>query len=182
MLFVPTQLPGVVIVRPQVHRDERGVFYETWQERAFAEAGIEAHFVQDNHSHSVRGALRGLHYQIRQPQGKLVRVVRGAVFDVVVDVRRSSPNFGRWVGVELSETNRDTLWVPPGFAHGYLALSESIDLIYKCTAFYAIEYERSIRWNDPRIAITWPLLPEVAPTLSQKDASAPLLEQAETYA
>lgn len=179
--FEPTRLPEVLLVKPRVFGDARGFFFETWQQQRFAAAGIDAQFVQDNHSHSARHTLRGLHFQIQQPQGKLVRVSRGAVFDVVVDIRRSSPRFGQWVGVTLSDANHHLLWVPPGFAHGYLALSEQIDFLYKCTDFYAPEHERSIRWNDPTLAVQWPLPNAVAPILSAKDASAPLFQDAESY-
>ena len=154
---------------------------ETWQSRQFAEAGIDVSFVQDNFSSSSRGTLRGLHYQIEQPQGKLVRVVRGRVFDVVVDLRRSSKYFGKWVGEELSAENKHQLWVPPGFAHGFLVLSESADFEYKCSDFYAPEHERCIRWNDPDIGIEWPIDAGVHPVLSDKDAAAPSLSQADTY-
>ncbi len=181
MQFEPTHLPEVVLIKPQVFGDQRGYFFESWHERKFAAAGIDAHFVQANHSHSVRHTLRGLHYQIRQPQGKLVRVCRGEVFDVAVDIRRSSPRFGQWVGVHLSERNHQMLWVPPGFAHGYLALSEEIDFLYQCTDFYAPEHERTIRWNDARIAVRWPLAEGSVPILSAKDAGAPALAQAETF-
>jgi dTDP-4-dehydrorhamnose 3,5-epimerase len=179
--FEPTRLPEVILIQPQVFGDARGFFFETWQKQKFAAAGIDATFVQDNHSHSTLHTLRGLHFQIRQPQGKLVRVSRGEVFDVVVDNRRSSPRFGQWVGARLSDVNHHMLWVPPGFAHAYLALSEEVDFLYKCTDFYAPGYERSIRWNDPAIGIEWPLPSGVNPILSGKDATAPLLEDAEAY-
>jgi dTDP-4-dehydrorhamnose 3,5-epimerase len=179
--FVPTRIPEVVLIKPRVFGDARGFFFETWHERKFAAAGIAGHFVQDNHSHSTRYSLRGLHFQIRQPQGKLVRVSRGEVFDVVVDLRRSSPHFGQWVGVLLSEANHHMLWVPPGFAHGYLALSEEIDFLYKCTDFYAPEHERALRWDDPEIGVQWPLPAGVRPLLSAKDAVAPSFKDAETY-
>ena len=181
MDFVPTRLPEVILIRPQVFGDERGYFSETWQERKFQAAGIAARFVQDNHSHSIRHTLRGLHYQISQPQGKLVRVVQGAAFDVAVDIRRSSPRFGAWVGVELTADNHQLLWVPPGFAHGYLALSAQVDFLYQCTDFYAQAYERAIRWDDPQLAIQWPLTAGVAPLLSPKDAEAPGFGAAEYY-
>jgi dTDP-4-dehydrorhamnose 3,5-epimerase len=181
MEFEPTRLPEVILIKPRVFGDARGFFFETWQEREFAAAGIAMPFVQDNHSHSGRHTLRGLHFQIEQPQGKLVRVTRGEVFDVVVDIRRSSPRFGHWVGVVLSDTNHHMLWVPPGFAHGYLALSEKIDFLYKCTDYYAPQHERAIRWNDPQLGVQWPLPAGVAPILSGKDAVAPLLREAETY-
>jgi len=179
MEFQPTQLPEVVLIKPHVFGDARGFFFETWREERFAAAGITLPFVQDNHSHSARHTLRGLHFQIEQPQGKLVRVTRGEVFDVAVDIRRSSPRFGQWVGVLLSDTNHHMLWVPPGFAHGYLAMSEEIDFIYKCTNYYAPQHERAIRWNDPQIGVRWPLSAHAPPILSAKDASAPLLRDAE---
>jgi len=181
MQFEPTRLPEVVLIKPRVLGDERGFFLETWQQRTFASAGLAAAFVQDNHSRSTRHTLRGLHYQLQQPQGKLVRVTRGEAFDVAVDLRRSSPRFGRWVGVLLSESNHHMLWVPPGFAHGYLALSDKIDFVYKCTDFYAPEHERAIRWNDPTIGVQWPLPPGVEAILSPKDAVAPTLQEVETY-
>jgi dTDP-4-dehydrorhamnose 3,5-epimerase len=181
MEFQPTALPEVVAIQPRVFRDARGFFYETWRHDRFAAAGIDARFLQDNHSHSVRGTLRGLHYQIQQPQGKLVRVVRGTVFDVAVDMRRSSPRCGRWIGVTLSAENCTMLWVPPGFAHGYLALSDEIDLLYKCTDYYSPKDERAVRWNDPRLAVDWPLPMGMAPILSDKDAAAPLFEAADLF-
>jgi dTDP-4-dehydrorhamnose 3,5-epimerase len=181
MQFEPTRLPEVVLIKPRVFGDERGFFFETWQERSFAQAGIGTAFVQDNHSHSTKYTLRGLHFQIQQPQGKLVRVTRGAVFDVAVDIRRSSPRFGQWVGHTLSEANRHFLWVPPGFAHGYLALSDQVDFLYKCTDFYAPEHERTIRWDDADIGVQWPLPQGVAPITSAKDALAPPLAKADTY-
>lgn len=182
MRFVPTAIPEVVIIEPQVFGDARGFFMETWHAGKFAAGGLDLHFVQDNHSRSAQGILRGLHYQITQPQGKLVRVVRGAVFDVAVDLRRSSPSFGRWVGVELSEDNYRQLWVPPGFAHGFYVMSESADFVYKCTELYAPEHERCLRWDDPALAITWPLRDGAAPLLSAKDAAGSLLRDAEVYA
>jgi dTDP-4-dehydrorhamnose 3,5-epimerase len=181
MEFEPTRLPEVVLIKPRVFRDGRGFFFETWQQEKFAAAGIAMPFVQDNHSHSARHTLRGLHFQIQQPQGKLVRVTRGEVFDVAVDIRRSSPRFGQWVGTLLSDTNHHMLWVPPGFAHGYLALSEEIDFIYKCTDYYAPEHERVLRWDDRELGVRWPLPPGVAPILSDRDAIAPLLRQAQSY-
>ncbi len=179
MEFERTRLPGVVRIRPRVFEDERGFFMESWQERKFSAAGIEAHFVQDNHSRSARGTLRGLHYQSRMPQGKLVRVTRGAVFDVVVDIRHSSPAFGCWEAHELSAQNRHMLWVPPGFAHGFLALADDTELLYKCTAYHAPELERAIAWNDSDLAIQWPLHAGEVPLLSQKDAAAPSFGHAE---
>ncbi len=181
MEFQSTELPEVVAIRPKVYRDARGYFYESWRADAFAAAGIEAQFVQDNHSHSVRHTLRGLHYQIQHAQGKLVRVVRGAVYDVAVDMRRSSPRFGHWVGLTLSDENHTMLWVPPGFAHGYLALTDEIDLLYKCTDFYSPQDERAVRWNDARLGVHWPLPPDAAPILAPKDAAAPLFIEAEYF-
>jgi dTDP-4-dehydrorhamnose 3,5-epimerase len=181
MEFEPTRLPEVVLIKPRVFGDARGFFFESWQEQKFAAAGVAMPFVQDNHSHSTRYSLRGLHFQVEQPQGKLVRVTRGKVFDVAVDIRRSSPRFGQWVGVVLCDANHHMLWVPPGFAHGYLALSEEIDFLYKCTDYYAPQHERSIRWDDPHVGVDWPLPAGVAPILSSKDAVAPLLIQAESY-
>jgi len=155
MRITETRLPDVKIIEPKVFGDERGFFMETWNEHSFREAGIDTKFVQDNHSRSVKNTLRGLHYQVKQPQGKLVRVTRGEVFDVAVDLRPESATFGQWVGEYLSETNKRMLWVPPGFAHGFLVTSEKADFQYKCTDFYAPEYERSIIWNDLDIGINW---------------------------
>lgn len=180
MKVTPLAIPEVVLIEPRVFGDARGFFMETWHARTFAEAGIAARFVQDNHSRSARGVLRGLHYQLKKPQGKLVRVVSGEVFDVAVDLRRRSPSFGRWVGTRLSEDNKRLLWVPPGFAHGFCVLSEHADFLYKCSAFYAPEDERALRWDDPDIGIDWPL--DVTPVLSAKDAAAPLLRDAAVYA
>ena len=181
MQVTATDLPEVMVIEPKVFGDARGFFLESFNAKAFAEAtGVNLPFVQDNHSRSAQGVLRGLHYQIKQAQGKLVRVVRGAVFDVAVDVRRSSPNFGHWVGVELSEDNNRQLWVPPGFAHGFLVLSASADFLYKTTDYYAPEHERSVLWNDPAIGIDWPLLGE--PLLSGKDKVGALLKDAEVFA
>jgi dTDP-4-dehydrorhamnose 3,5-epimerase len=179
--FQPTRLPEVILITPRAFNDARGFFFETWREDKFAAAGISAAFVQDNHSHSVQHTLRGLHFQIQQPQGKLVRVTRGEAFDVAVDIRRSSPRFGQWVGVRLSETNRQLLWVPPGFAHGYLALSATVDFLYKCTDVYAPQHERAIVWNDPHLKIDWPLPAGVTPLLSAPDAGAPRFEDADHY-
>ena len=181
MDFTETDLPGVILIVPKVFRDDRGFFMETWQARCFKEAGIDASFVQDNSSQSSRGTLRGLHYQIEHAQGKLVRVVAGEVFDVAVDMRKSSPNFGRWVGKVLSAENRHQLWIPPGFAHGFLVLSETAEFAYKCTDYYAPGYERSIRWDDPSIGIDWPISEGKRPLLSGKDAEAPYLDKADTY-
>lgn len=181
MQFEPTEIPDVVLIRPQVFGDSRGFFLETWHERKFAAAGIDAHFVQDNHSRSGQHILRGLHYQIQQTQGKLVRVVTGSVFDVAVDIRRSSPTFGRWVGAVLSQENHHMLWVPPGFAHGFVVLSASADFLYRCTDFYAPAHERAILWNDPDLDIRWPLPPGAEPVLSPKDAAAPRFRDAEVF-
>ena len=181
MEFEPTALPEVILIRPKVFADARGFFLESWEKRKFAAAGLDLAFVQDNHSHSVRHVLRGLHYQILKPQGKLVRVASGAVFDVAVDIRRASPTFGRWVGVTLSAENHHMLWVPPGFAHGYMALTDSADFLYKVTDFWAPEHERAIRWNDPVIGIEWPLPSGAQPGLSPKDAVAPDLRDAEVF-
>src|SRR4051794_27414903 len=180
MEFIPTRIPDVILIKPKVFGDERGFFLETWQEKKFAEAGINAHFVQDNHSHSTKNVLRGLHYQIQQPQGKLVRVARGAVFDVVVDIRKSSPTFGAWVGVELSEENQKQVWVPAGLAHGFLVLSESTDFLYKTTSYYAPVHERAIAWNDPVLNISWPDIGG-HPQLSAKDAAAATFTAAEMF-
>jgi dTDP-4-dehydrorhamnose 3,5-epimerase len=181
MEFEPTQIPDVVLVRPKVFGDPRGFFLESWEERKFANAGLGVRFVQDNHSRSARHILRGLHYQIQQTQGKLVRVVTGTVFDVAVDIRRSSPTFGRWVGVILSEENHHMLWVPPGFAHGFVVLSESADFLYRVTDFWSPAHERSIRWDDPDLNIPWPLPEGVEPVLAQKDAAGVLFRDAECF-
>jgi dTDP-4-dehydrorhamnose 3,5-epimerase len=177
----PTAIRDVLVLEPTVHRDERGFFLETWREDRLTLLGIEARFVQDNHSHSVRGSLRGLHYQIHNPQGKLVRVATGKVFDVAVDLRRSSPTFGRWVAETLSAEDHRQLWIPPGFAHGFYTLSDSADLLYKCSEYYAPDHDRTIRWDDPELAIEWPLLEGYRPILSAKDATAPRIRDAQTY-
>ncbi|MBF0257177.1 MAG: dTDP-4-dehydrorhamnose 3,5-epimerase [Gammaproteobacteria bacterium] len=178
MKVIDTAIPEVKIIEPRVFGDERGFFFESFNRRQFEQAiGIEANFVQDNHSRSAQHVLRGLHYQIQQPQGKLVRVVSGRVFDVAVDIRQGSPSFGQWVGVELSAENHRQFWVPPGFAHGFVVLSETADFLYKTTDYYAPEYERCIRWNDPQIGIHWPLQAE--PQLSAKDQQGLSLAQAE---
>jgi dTDP-4-dehydrorhamnose 3,5-epimerase len=177
---VETALKGVFVIEPKVFGDERGFFFESFNRRAFAHAvGTDLEFVQDNHSRSRRGVLRGLHYQIQQPQGKLVRVVAGEVVDVAVDVRRSSPMFGRSVAVRLSAANHRQLWIPPGFAHGFVVLSETADFLYKTTDYYAPQHERSVRWNDPALAIDWQI--DFEPTLAAKDRDAPLLADAEVY-
>jgi dTDP-4-dehydrorhamnose 3,5-epimerase len=181
MDFEPTEIPDVVLIRPKVFGDARGYFFESWEERKFAAAGLDMKFVQDNHSRSARNILRGLHYQIQQSQGKLVRVVAGTVFDVAVDIRRSSPTFGRWVGATLSEENHHMLWVPPGFAHGFLVLSEYADFVYRCTDSYAPAHERAIQWNDPDLGVAWPLAEGVQPVLSAKDAVARRFRDADYY-
>ena len=177
MNIIETELPGVVIIEPRVFGDARGFFVETWNARAFAQHGLDLKFVQDNHSKSVQGTLRGLHYQIKQPQGKLVRVTAGEVFDVAVDIRKSSPTFGKWFGVVLSAENKRMLWVPMGFAHGFYVLSDSAEFMYKCTDYYAPEYERCIRWNDPDLGINWPIAQGQAPLLSEKDSQGVGLKQ-----
>lgn len=181
MKFTPTRLAGVTLVEPQVFTDLRGQFMETWEARKFAAGGIATDFVQDNHSMSRQWVLRGLHYQLQQPQGKLVRVVRGEVFDVAVDLRRSSATFGHWVGERLSAANRRMLWIPPGFAHGFLALSEDTEVLYKCTDFYDPASERTLLWNDPTLRIEWPLA-DVEPVISEKDRAGRALSQSECYA
>jgi len=180
MKVTSTAIADVLIIEPRMFGDARGFFYESFNQKAFDDAtGQRFNFVQDNHSRSSKGVLRGLHYQIRQPQGKLVRVVRGSVFDVAVDIRRASPTFGKWVGVELSDDNHRQLWVPPGFAHGFVVLSESADFLYKTTDYYAPEHERCIVWNDPAIGINWPL--DQAPCLAAKDKAGQLLINAEKF-
>jgi dTDP-4-dehydrorhamnose 3,5-epimerase len=181
MTVTPTALPEVLIVEPKVFGDDRGFFYESFNARAFDEAvGRAVTFVQDNHSRSARGVLRGLHYQLRQTQGKLVRVVRGAVYDVAVDLRRSSPNFGRWVGVELSEANNRQLWIPEGFGHGFVVTSDSADFLYKTTDYWDPKSERCIVWNDAVLGIDWPL--DTAPVVSAKDAGGSAFTEAEVFA
>jgi dTDP-4-dehydrorhamnose 3,5-epimerase len=176
----PTSIPSVLIIEPRVFGDTRGFFFESFNQRAFNLAtGLDVNFVQDNHSRSSKGVLRGLHYQIQQPQGKLVRVVRGSVFDVTVDLRKSSPTFGQWVGVELTEDNHRQLWIPPGFAHGFYVLSDSADFLYKTTDYYAPEFECSLIWNDPTIGIEWPL--NTQPIISAKDAQGKKLADAEVF-
>lgn len=181
MKVTATALPEVLIIEPKIFGDARGFFFESFNQRAFNEAtGTSFQFVQDNHSRSSKGVLRGLHYQIQQPQGKLVRVARGAVFDVAVDIRKTSANFGKWVGVELSEENSRQLWVPPGFAHGFMVTSGSADFLYKTTDYYAPRFERSIAWDDPAIGVQWPLSVSTA-HLSAKDLAGVLLKQAEVF-
>ena len=181
MLFLPTAIPDVILIEPKIFGDQRGFFMETYQSCVFAEAGITADFVQDNHSGSRRGTLRGLHYQIRQSQGKLLRVVVGEIFDVAVDIRQSSLTFGRWVGEVLSAENKRQLWVPPGFAHGFYVLSEWAELTYKTTDFYAPEWERTLLWNDPTVDIAWPLINDAQVLLSSKDEQGMLLGEVELF-
>lgn len=181
MQITPTRIPDVKLIEPKVFGDERGFFMETWNANLFKEAGINAEFVQDNHSSSVKHTLRGLHYQIQQPQGKLVRVSLGEVFDVAVDMRKSSPTFGQWVGEYLTADNKRMLWVPPGFAHGFYVVSDVAEFQYKCTDFYAPEYERALAWNDAKLAINWPVADHIDVLLSAKDASASDFSSAETY-
>ena len=178
MKVTPTAIPEVLVIEPKVFGDARGFFYESFNQKAFNEAtGLNLNFVQDNHSRSTKGVLRGLHYQIEQPQGKLVRVTRGAVFDVAVDIRKSSATFGHWVGVELSEENCKQLWIPAGFAHGFLVTSESAEFLYKTTGYYAPQHERCIKWSDSDLSINWPLL--TGPSLSAKDRQGQSLQESE---
>ena len=179
MKIVPSRLPEVLVIEPRVFGDARGFFFESWNEREFEKAGIAARFVQDNHSRSARNVVRGLHFQIRQPQGKLIRVTAGEIFDVAVDVRRSSPNFGKWAGMRLSADNKTTMWIPSGFAHGFAVLSDYADVLYKTTDYYAPEFERAVLWNDPDIGIDWPL--SGAPVLSAKDAAGLPIRRAEVF-
>jgi dTDP-4-dehydrorhamnose 3,5-epimerase len=180
MQVIATQHPEVLLLRPKVFGDARGFFFESYNRKAFTEIGIDAEFVQDNHSRSAKGVLRGLHYQISQPQGKLVRVVAGEVFDVAVDLRRSSPNFGRVATFRLSAEAHDMAWIPPGFAHGFLVLSEHAEFVYKTTDYYAPEFERCLLWSDPALAIDWPL--DGAPLLSGKDQAGLPLAECEVFA
>lgn len=183
MIVEELSLPGVKLITPKVFGDARGFFMESWNASVFAAAGLDHQWVQDNHSRSAQGVLRGLHYQLNNPQGKLVRVATGAVFDVAVDVRRSSPTFGQWVGVELTDTNHRMLFIPPGFAHGFLVLSETADFLYKCTTLWDQPSDRSLRWDDPDIGIAWPLdRIRGEPQLAAKDAAAPTLAEAEAFA
>jgi dTDP-4-dehydrorhamnose 3,5-epimerase len=178
---IKPDIPDVLIVEPRVFGDDRGFFFESFNERTFAErTGLSVHFVQDNHSRSAKNVLRGLHYQIRQPQGKLVRVIAGEIYDVAVDLRRGSPAFGKWVGFTLSAQTKQTAWIPPGFAHGFLVISESAEVQYKATDYYAPEHERTLLWNDPALAIGWPLAGE--PVMADKDRRGVPLSVAETYA
>lgn len=181
MNVTPTAIPDVLIIEPRVFEDARGFFFESFNERTFAEmTGITAHFVQDNHSRSAHNVLRGLHYQIQRPQGKLVRVIAGEAFDVAVDLRKSSPTFGQWAGTILSAENKRMVWIPQGFAHGFLVLSESADFLYKTTDYYAPKHERCLAWNDPQLAIRWPL--QGAPIVSTKDQHGVAMRTAETFA
>ena len=181
MRVTPTAIPDVLVIEPKVFGDERGFFFESFNQHAFQEAsGLDLSFVQDNHSKSVRNVLRGLHYQIRQPQGKLVRVVQGEVFDVAVDIRKGSPTFGKWVGEMLSASNKKQMWVPPGFAHGFYVSSETAEFLYKTTDYYAPEHERCIAWDDPVLAIAWPLGGET-PSLSAKDAKGTAFPEVELF-
>jgi dTDP-4-dehydrorhamnose 3,5-epimerase len=173
--FIETPLPGVILIEPKLFSDDRGFFMETFHSERFAAAGVPTSFVQDNHSRSRRGVLRGLHYQEPNAQGKLVRCTRGTLFDVAVDIRRGSPQFGKWYGIEISEENRRMLWIPPGFAHGFCAMTDDADLVYKCTSLFDANADRCIVWNDPEIGIEWPLRD---PILSEKDAAAPRLAEA----
>jgi len=181
MQFIPTDIPEVILIEPDVFGDARGFFMETYRANLFAQAGIQANFVQDNHSGSRQGTLRGLHYQIRQPQAKLVRVISGEVYDVAVDIRRASPSFGKWVGVNLSAENKRQIWIPAGFAHGVYFLSEWAELVYKVSDLYAPEWERSLLWNDPELGIPWPLINQQMPILSKRDAEGKPLHQAELF-
>lgn len=181
MKFMPCRIPDVVLIEPRLFGDQRGFFMETYQQKVFAEHGITAQFVQDNHSGSRRGTLRGLHYQIQQAQGKLVRVVAGEIFDVAVDLRRSSPTFGQWVGEILSAENKRQLWIPPGFAHGFYVLSDWAEVVYKASDFYAPQWDRTLLWNDPQVGIDWPLMDGADLLISDKDRAGLTLAQAETY-
>jgi dTDP-4-dehydrorhamnose 3,5-epimerase len=181
MEFVPTRLPDVIVIRPKVFEDARGFFMDTWHRQRFEQEGIDANFVQDSHSGSKAGTIRGLHYQIKQAQGKLIRVVKGEAFDVAVDIRRTSPDFGQWAGEVLSAENRKMIWIPPGFAHGFLVLSETAELEYKLTDFYAPDHERTLLWEDPDIGIDWPLLDGEKPELSDKDSLGVPLKDADVY-
>ena len=180
MHFIRTQIPNVILIEPKVFADARGFFLESYQKKRFAEAGIHADFVQDNHSKSQQGTLRGLHYQIQQAQGKLVRVIVGEIFDVAVDIRKASPTFGKWVGDYLSAENKKMLWVPAGFAHGFYVTSPEAEVLYKATDYYAPQWERTIVWNDPTIGINWPL-GDTLPILSPKDVAGKLFSEAEVF-
>lgn len=181
MQFEPTKIPDIILITPQVFGDDRGFFLETYQAQRFGAAGLPFIYVQDNHSGSQHGTLRGLHYQVRQAQGKVVHVIVGEIYDVAVDLRRWSPNFGQWVGKELSAKNKTQLWVPPGFAHGFYVISDWAEVVYKATDYYAPEWERTLLWNDPTINISWPIPAGEAPILSPKDKLGRLLSEAEVY-
>ena len=181
MQIIDTALDPVKIIEPKVFGDDRGFFLESWNKQLFEENGLPSHFVQDNHSRSSQGVLRGLHYQLKNAQGKLVRVTSGEVFDVAVDMRKSSPQFGQWMGVLLSESNKRQLWVPPGFAHGFYVVSESADFQYKCTDYYSPEHERSLMWNDPTVGVEWPIIEGTEPLLAAKDAAGLPIEQCDTF-
>ncbi len=181
MHFEPTSIPEIILITPQVFADERGFFMETYQAQRFGTAGLPFIYVQDNHSGSQHGILRGLHYQLRQPQGKLVRVISGRIYDVAVDLRRFSPTFSQHVGIELSAENKSELWIPPGFAHGFYVVSDWAEMVYKATDYYAPEWERTIRWNDPELNIAWPIPAGEQPILSSKDQQGKLFAEAEVY-
>lgn len=181
MEFIATDIKDVVVIEPQVFSDDRGFFMETWTRQKFKDAGIDYDFVQDNHSKSLKGVLRGLHYQIQNPQGKLVRVLSGEVYDVAVDMRKSSPTFGKWVAEILSGENKKMLWVPPGFAHGFYVMSDEAEFVYKCTDVYSPEFERSLIWNDSTVNVNWPIPEGQTPTLSPKDEAGKPFDQAEAY-
>jgi dTDP-4-dehydrorhamnose 3,5-epimerase len=182
MKIIETNIPDLKVIEPKVFSDDRGYFLETWNAQGFAQAGLNWTFVQDNQSKSRRNVLRGLHYQIQSPQAKLVRVVTGAIYDVAVDLRRGSPTFGQWAGAELSETNHRMMLIPVGFAHGFLSLRDETQLVYKCTDFYASQHERTIMWNDPELAIAWPLVGGQQPIVSSKDAMGRALKEADVFA
>jgi dTDP-4-dehydrorhamnose 3,5-epimerase len=181
MKFIPTQIPEVILIEPDVFEDERGFFMETYHEQKYRAAGIAYSFVQDNHSRSIQGTLRGLHYQITHGQGKLVRVVYGEIYDVAVDLRRSSPTFGKWVGSRITAQAKNQLWIPTGFAHGFYTLSDWAEVLYKATDIYTLQAERTVLWNDPEIGIDWPIIPGTQPILSKKDAVAKPFKEAEVY-
>ena len=180
-MFTPTEIPDVIQIRPRVFEDTRGFFMETYRQDIFSQSGITFEFVQDNHSSSMKWTLRGLHYQLNHTQGKLVRVVIGEIFDVAVDLRKSSPHFGRWIGAYVTAENKEQLWVPPGFAHGFLVLSDRADVVYKTTDYYDPESERTILWNDPFLSIKWPIPKGVQPIISKKDITGKLLTEAEVF-
>ena len=182
MKYTKLNIPDIILIQPQIFGDHRGFFMETFRDGEFRKNVADITFVQENHSKSTQGILRGLHYQIKQPQGKLVRVISGKVFDVAVDIRKSSPFFGRWTGITLSAENKKMLWIPPGFAHGFYAISREAEFVYKCTNYYEPEYERSIMWNESSIAVDWPIIPDTSPILSQKDELGSTLKNAEVFA